>query len=142
MRPVPLGFAALVAAVVVVRWRHIPWTIRVAGIVGAVALVLYGTGMIDLPDPQKALADIGERLGKWTYALVGAVAFLETGAFVGLIAPGEVTVIAGASSRARASSSWSRSSCSSGRAAWRATTSRSGSAGGWAGGGSSATDTA
>ena len=30
----------------------------------------------------------GETLGKWTYLLVGVLAFLETGAFVGFIAPG------------------------------------------------------
>ena len=95
MRPVPLGFAALVAAVLVLRWRHFPWGLRVAGLLGAAGLVLFGSGVVDLPDLEQTLADIGETLGQWTYALVGAVAFLETGAFVGLIAPGEVTVIAG-----------------------------------------------
>lgn len=95
MRPVPLGFAALVAAVLVLRWTHIPKTGRAAGIVGAAALVLYGLGVLNLPDVEKTLADIGDKLGKWTYLLVGGIAFLETGAFVGLIAPGEVAVIAG-----------------------------------------------
>src|ERR687893_1230864 len=33
--------------------------------------------------------------GPWTYALVAVLAFLETGAFVGLVAPGETVVIAG-----------------------------------------------
>ena len=33
--------------------------------------------------------------GAWTYLLVGALAFLETGAFVGLVAPGEFTVLLG-----------------------------------------------
>ena len=41
------------------------------------------------------IEDIAEALGPWTYALVGVMAFLETGAFVGLIAPGEFTVIVG-----------------------------------------------
>ena len=95
MRPVPLGFAALVAAVLVLRWTHLPKTARLGGVLGAAGLVLVGTGVIELPDLEKALADVGERLGQWTYALVGAVAFLETGAFIGLVAPGEVTVIAG-----------------------------------------------
>lgn len=95
MRPVPLGFAALVAAVLVLRWTHIPKTGRAAGIAGAASLVLYGLGVLNLPDVETALADIGDSLGKWTYLLVGAIAFLETGAFVGLIAPGEVAVIAG-----------------------------------------------
>ena len=48
-----------------------------------------------LPDPKEAIEDIAEALGPWTYALVGVMAFLETGAFVGLIAPGETVVIAG-----------------------------------------------
>jgi undecaprenyl-diphosphatase len=34
-------------------------------------------------------------LGEWTYLLVGVLAFLETGAFVGFIAPGETAVIVG-----------------------------------------------
>ena len=95
MRPVPLGFAALLAAVVVLRWAQLPKTARAAGIAGTAALLLYGLGVLNLPDVEKALADIGDRLGKWTYLLVGGIAFLETGAFVGLIAPGEVAVIAG-----------------------------------------------
>ena len=48
-----------------------------------------------LPDPKKVIEDVAEALGTWTYALVGAMAFLETGAFVGLVAPGETIVIAG-----------------------------------------------
>ena len=40
------------------------------------------------------IEDVAEALGPWTYALVAA-AFLETGAFVGLVAPGETIVIAG-----------------------------------------------
>ena len=62
----------------------------------AVVVVLYATGLTpDFPDPKKAIEDIAQALGPWTYALVGAAAFLETGAFVGLIAPGETTVIVG-----------------------------------------------
>ena len=51
----------------------------------------------DLPhiDLEQAIQDLSEGLGAWTYLLVGALAFLETGAFVGLIAPGEFTVILG-----------------------------------------------
>ncbi|MBA3358024.1 MAG: bifunctional DedA family/phosphatase PAP2 family protein [Thermoleophilaceae bacterium] len=62
----------------------------------AVVVVLYATGLTpDFPDPKKAIEDIAQALGPWTYALVGAAAFLETGAFIGLIAPGETTVIVG-----------------------------------------------
>ena len=44
-------------------------------------------------DLQDLLDDVAARLGAWTYLAVGALAFLETGAFVGLIAPGETFVI-------------------------------------------------
>jgi undecaprenyl-diphosphatase len=42
---------------------------------------------------QKALHDISESLGAATYPLAFLAAFLETGAFVGLILPGETAVI-------------------------------------------------
>ena len=44
-------------------------------------------------DPQQVLEDVSESLGAWTYGLVALLAFLETGAFVGLIAPGETFVV-------------------------------------------------
>ncbi|MBA2506806.1 MAG: VTT domain-containing protein, partial [Thermoleophilaceae bacterium] len=65
-------------------------------LVVAVVLVVYGTGLLStLPDPEKVIEDVAEALGPWTYVLVGGLAFLETGAFVGLIAPGEFAVIVG-----------------------------------------------
>jgi membrane protein DedA with SNARE-associated domain len=68
----------------------------ILSLVGAVALGVYASGVLsDLPDAKKAIEDLAEALGKGTYALVGVMAFLETGAFVGLIAPGEFTVIIG-----------------------------------------------
>jgi membrane protein DedA with SNARE-associated domain len=50
---------------------------------------------VPAPDLEGALTDLSDSLGAWTYALVGALAFLETGAFVGLIAPGETAVVLG-----------------------------------------------
>ncbi len=44
---------------------------------------------------QSALDDVASRLGKLTYLFVGLAAFLETGAFVGLVLPGETVVILG-----------------------------------------------
>jgi membrane protein DedA with SNARE-associated domain/membrane-associated phospholipid phosphatase len=44
---------------------------------------------------EMLLENVSDSLGAWTYLLVGGLAFLETGAFVGLIAPGEFTVILG-----------------------------------------------
>lgn len=62
----------------------------------AVVVALFATGVMpDLPDPEKLISDIATALGPWTYVLVGGLAFLETGAFVGLVAPGETTVIVG-----------------------------------------------
>jgi undecaprenyl-diphosphatase len=46
-------------------------------------------------DFEKLLSDLSQSLGGWTYILVGALAFLETGAFVGLVFPGETAVILG-----------------------------------------------
>jgi membrane protein DedA with SNARE-associated domain len=64
----------------------------------AAAAVLFGltaAGVVELPDLEQALTDLSDTLGAWTYALVGALAFLETGAFVGLVAPGETAVVLG-----------------------------------------------
>jgi membrane protein DedA with SNARE-associated domain len=44
---------------------------------------------------QDLLEDVSRALGAWTYLLVGAFAFLETGAFVGLIVPGETVMLLG-----------------------------------------------
>ena len=62
-----------------------------------VAIVAFFMFRGDLPhvDLENAIEDLSQGLGAWTYLLVGALAFLETGAFVGLIAPGEFTVILG-----------------------------------------------
>lgn len=48
-----------------------------------------------VPDIAAFLADLADTLGGWTYALVAGLAFLETGAFVGLVAPGETAVVLG-----------------------------------------------
>jgi membrane protein DedA with SNARE-associated domain len=44
---------------------------------------------------ETLLDSLGNGLGPWSYALVGGLAFLETSAFVGLIAPGELAVVLG-----------------------------------------------
>ena len=66
--------------------------------IAAIALagfVLTTAGVIPLPDLEAALTELSDTLGTWTYALVGGLAFLETGAFVGLVAPGETAVVLG-----------------------------------------------
>jgi undecaprenyl-diphosphatase len=87
--------ATALAGFLLVRRRRLGrWTL-VAGLVALAACVLIGAGVVRLPNVEHLLIDVGRALGKWTYLLVGLLAFLETGAFVGLIAPGETTVIAG-----------------------------------------------
>ena len=44
---------------------------------------------------QDTLNDVASKVGKLTYLIVGFAAFVETGAFVGLVLPGETVVILG-----------------------------------------------
>jgi membrane protein DedA with SNARE-associated domain/membrane-associated phospholipid phosphatase len=62
-----------------------------------VAIFLFFMFRDQLPSISldKLIEDLSKGLGAWTYLLVGGLAFLETGAFVGLIAPGEFTVLLG-----------------------------------------------
>jgi membrane protein DedA with SNARE-associated domain/membrane-associated phospholipid phosphatase len=46
-------------------------------------------------DLQQLLEDVSNTLGAWTYLLVGFFAFAETGAFVGLVVPGETVMLLG-----------------------------------------------
>src|SRR4051794_35343855 len=63
--------------------------------VAITATALVMTDAVQLPNLEHELTDLSETLGPWTYALVGGLAFLETGAFVGLIAPGETAIVLG-----------------------------------------------
>jgi membrane protein DedA with SNARE-associated domain/membrane-associated phospholipid phosphatase len=88
--------AVLLAAYLVWRWRRLSFERKALGVVVLLALAVYASGVLSaLPDPKKLIGDIAEKLGPWTYALVAVSAYLETGAFVGLVAPGETIVIAG-----------------------------------------------
>jgi len=91
----PLIGAALVALATAARWRRLSNGQRALWLAVAAGLAVYGSGVIKLPNIEELIKGIGETLGEWTYALVGALAFLETGAFVGLVAPGEFTIILG-----------------------------------------------
>jgi undecaprenyl-diphosphatase len=91
--PLVLAAAALVAAGVL-AWRR-RWVWAAAAVVAAIALGVYGSGVVHLPSVEDMLTDLGSSLGNWTYVLVGVLAFLETSAFVGLVAPGEVAVVFG-----------------------------------------------
>jgi undecaprenyl-diphosphatase len=64
--------------------------------VGVVLVVLArATGLIDMLNLEHIARDIGGQLGPYTYAVVGVLALLETGAGIGLIAPGELAVVIG-----------------------------------------------
>jgi len=95
MKPGFLAAAIVLAGFLVVRRRKIGRVELIAGAVVAVALLVYSTGVVHLPNVEHLIEDIGRTLGKWTYLLVGIMAFLETGAFVGLIAPGETAILVG-----------------------------------------------
>jgi undecaprenyl-diphosphatase len=70
--------------------------ILIAAAVVAAAIAVFASGVLsEIPDIETLIEDLAQALGRWTYLLVSALAFLETGAFVGLIAPGEFTVILG-----------------------------------------------
>jgi membrane protein DedA with SNARE-associated domain/membrane-associated phospholipid phosphatase len=65
----------------------------------AAAAVAFGYYLISRQlghlDLQGLLEDVSSTLGAWTYLLVGFFAFAETGAFVGLVVPGETVMLLG-----------------------------------------------
>ena len=71
------------------------WMIR--GGIAAVLIAAYFLFRDQLPhiNFEEIIQDLSKGLGSWTYLLVGVLAFLETGAGVGLVAPGEFTVMLG-----------------------------------------------
>jgi undecaprenyl-diphosphatase len=70
-------------------------------LIGAIAAAAVATGYYFLSrelgsiDLQNLLEDVSNTLGAWTYLLVGVFAFAETGAFVGLVVPGETVMLLG-----------------------------------------------
>ena len=69
-------------------------TIAIAVVVVAVGYYLLSRQLGHL-DLQQLLQDVSNRLGAWTYLLVAFFAFAETGAFIGLVVPGETTMLLG-----------------------------------------------
>ena len=92
------GLVVAVALAALAMWKRKKLGLEKTALllVVAVGLIVWASGLLAaLPNPEHVIEDIAEALGPWTYVLVGTMAFLETGAFVGLIAPGEFTVIIG-----------------------------------------------
>ena len=65
------------------------------GLAAAGALVVYASGAIETPNLEHTMRQVGQTLGPDAYLLVGLMAFLETAAAIGLVAPGELAVIVG-----------------------------------------------
>jgi undecaprenyl-diphosphatase len=72
--------------------KHLLIAIGIAIVAAGYYLVSRELGSLDL---QGLLEDISNTLGAWTYLLVGFFAFAETGAFIGLVVPGETTMLLG-----------------------------------------------
>ena len=72
--------------------RQRKWAGRIVIAAAVIAAYVAFSHFVDL---EKILEDVSETLGAWTYLLVGAFAFAETGAFVGLLVPGETVMILG-----------------------------------------------
>lgn len=95
MTPGPLIFAGLVALAVIYRRRQLSALVRVLAVIVILGLLAYGSGLVHPPSVETIIRDVTSTLGPYTYAVVGALAFLETGVGVGLVAPGELAVILG-----------------------------------------------
>jgi membrane protein DedA with SNARE-associated domain len=95
MKPGPLIFAALLTLAVVYRRRQLSDLARGLAMIMILGLLVYGTGLVHPPSVETLIRDVTGTLGPYTYAVVGGLAFLETGAGVGLVAPGELAVIFG-----------------------------------------------
>jgi membrane protein DedA with SNARE-associated domain/membrane-associated phospholipid phosphatase len=68
--------------------------LAMAAIAAAVAggYVLFSR-LVPHDELQHLLEDVSNALGSWTYLLAGVFAFVETGAFVGLVVPGETVML-------------------------------------------------
>jgi membrane protein DedA with SNARE-associated domain len=88
-------FIAVVCVLVAWRFKGAGRPIRVAVAIAAIVATLVGLDIIHIPSIEELIETVGDSLGKWTYLLVGVNAFLETGAFLGFVAPGETMVLFG-----------------------------------------------
>ena len=95
MKPGTLLMAAGAAAILVQRRHPLSMAVRIALAVAVGLLVASGTGLVTFPSIEQVVRDATAGLGGLTYVVVGGFAFAESGAFVGLVAPGEVVVVLG-----------------------------------------------
>jgi membrane protein DedA with SNARE-associated domain/membrane-associated phospholipid phosphatase len=95
MKPIWFVAAVLLLAFAWWRRRRLEPPLLAGCALVAIACAVYGTGLVHLPDLEEVLTDLGAALGQWTYLLVGALCFLESGAGIGLLVPGETAIIVG-----------------------------------------------
>ncbi len=95
MKPLFFFVAAAILLALYRKRSTLEITLKAGGVIVALGCIVYGTGVVHLPKVDEVLKDLGQALGAWTYLLVGIMAFLETGAFVGLLAPGETVILIG-----------------------------------------------
>jgi membrane protein DedA with SNARE-associated domain len=95
MRLLPLIAAAAILVALVLRWRTLARTSAAVAVAIGGLLAGYGLGLYSLPSIDDALTRLAPALGDWTYPLVAVLAYLEAAAFVGLLVPGELTVVLG-----------------------------------------------
>jgi undecaprenyl-diphosphatase len=95
VKPAPLVLSGLLGLLLLHRRRQLTRLSAALGGLVLAGLLAYGTGLIDPPPVEKVVEDVAAALGPSVYVLVGALSFLETGAGVGLVAPGDLAVILG-----------------------------------------------
>ena len=74
----PLALAALTVGTLAVRWRRLPPRTRALAVVVAIALAVWGSGVIHPPNLETVARDVGATLGSYTYAVVGLLALSES----------------------------------------------------------------
>jgi undecaprenyl-diphosphatase len=95
VRPGSIALAVALATAAVVRRSQLSTAMRIVVVLAVAGLAVSGSGLVELPRAEALLREVTGRLGSLTYVVVGALAFAETGAFLGLVAPGELAVVLG-----------------------------------------------
>ena len=70
MKPFPLLFAVAALLYLILRWRKLEPESKGLVALLAAGLAVYGTGVVEIPNLETALEDVGGSLGRWTYLLV------------------------------------------------------------------------
>jgi hypothetical protein len=75
------------------RWRT---RLALAGVAAIpILLIALAFGVVETPDASGPVTDAADSLGAWTSVAIPSLAFLETGAFVGLFVPGDTAILVG-----------------------------------------------